>query len=547
MKKLVYIYIFCTLLFSCTEKDNSFNDKIVILENNPKQILSQLDSTKVLEIRSEEQATIFLLKSIAEYKLGANKYLDKRKLTDCINIFYKKEAQDKLLCSFVLLADNYKKENSVKKEVEAIKKAIDVAIIKNDSQWLLYLYNRLSEMYLKQHDFIEFAKYQSIANRYINKIDISSSNIETKIIIAKTYIYTNHIDKATKLLLSIERDIKETDPFYPNFRRLFGIAYSLKKDWVRCIKQIETALQYDKNKEHLFLYYTILTYCYHKLGDKDKSIQYKTYAVSCETKNKISFVSSEFCRVCADIAKDNKEIEEEVKHLRWLSSIYYEIIKKQNTRTLDEIIEIYNNSLEKKQHAKIVKTYHLTIIAILLLFIVFLVISYHYKRKKILQFIELQKRITLLEQIEQEKNELKKSTLSLILKDFEVSKQIAILKHTQKEKFERINKEINTLFSAINSNKQLIEWNKFYNHIDISFNSFYSELIKTYPSLKEKEIQLCCMLKAGFKTDEIAAIWQQSVFSVHKYKTNIRKKIKAPEGVNILSFLEEKEHLQSGL
>ena len=33
------------------------------------------------------------------------------------------------------------------------------------------------------------------------------------------------------------------------------------------------------------------------------------------------------------------------------------------------------------------------------------------------------------------------------------------------------------------------------------------------PCLNEKEMQLCCMMIAGFKTEEIAAIWMQSIFS----------------------------------
>jgi DNA-binding NarL/FixJ family response regulator len=536
MKRLVYI-LCILILISCTEKDNSFNDKIIILENSPELLLSQLDTLEISEIRSEEEATAFLLKSLAEYKLEKNKKLDKQKLNTCISIFQNNGNQDKLLYTFILLADIYRMENNVKKEVEEIKNAIIIATTKSDNYWLFYLYNRLSDMYLKQHDFIEFAQYQSIASRYINKLDNPYNNMDIKILIAKNYIHTNHVDKAIQLLESIEKEIKETDPHYPDFRRLFGIAYSFKKDWVHCIKQIETALEYDNNEENQFLYFTILTYSYHKLGDKDKSIQYNKYAMSCKVKHNVSFITSEFCRVSAEIAKENNNIEEEVKYLRWLSSIYYEIINKQNIETMDEIIEVYNNSFEKKQHAQTVKTYHITIIIILLLLIVFLIISHRNKRRKLFQFIELQKRINLLEQIEQENNDLKRSALSLIIKDFEISKQIALLKHTQKEKFERINRELNNLFSVINNNKQLIEWNNFYNYIDISFDSFHKNITTKHPLLNEKEIQLCCMLKAGFKTDEIAAIWQQSIFSVHKYKTNIRKKINAPEGADILKFI----------
>lgn len=536
MKRLIYI-LCVIILISCTKKDNSFNDKITILENNPEQLLSQLKSFKTSEIRSEEEATVFLLKSIAEYKIEKNKNLDKQKLSTCISIFQNNGNQDKLLYSYILLADIYKVENNVKKEVEEIKNAINIATTQNDNYWLFYLYNRLSDMYLRQYDFIEFAKNQSIASRYIKKLDNPYNNMDVKILIARNFIYTNRIDKAIRLLESIEKEIKETNPHYPDFRRLFGIAYSFKKDWVHCIKQIETALKYDNNEENQFLYFTILTYSYHQLGNEDKSIQYKDHAMSCKIKHNISFITSEFCRISAEIAKENNNIEEEVKYLRWLSSIYYEIINKQNIETMDEIIEVYNNTFEKKQHAQTVKTYHITIIIILLLLIAFLIISHRNKRRKLFQFIELQKRINLLEQIGQEKNDLKKSALSLILKDFEISKQIALLKHTQKEKFERINRELNNLFSVINNSKQPIEWNNFYNYIDISFDSFHKNITTKHPLLNEKEIQLCCMLKAGFKTDEIAAIWQQSIFSVHKYKTNIRKKINAPEGADILKFI----------
>lgn len=36
--------------------------------------------------------------------------------------------------------------------------------------------------------------------------------MDIKILIAKNYIHTNHVDKAIQLLESIEKEIKETDP-----------------------------------------------------------------------------------------------------------------------------------------------------------------------------------------------------------------------------------------------------------------------------------------------------------------------------------------------
>ena len=65
------------------------------------------------------------------------------------------------------------------------------------------------------------------------------------------------------------------------------------------------------------------------------------------------------------------------------------------------------------------------------------------------------------------------------------------------------------------------------------------DLVRLYPSLTEKEVQLCCLLTAGFRTDEIAGVWMQSVFSVHKCKTDVRKKLGVPDGGDITAFLRQ--------
>lgn len=124
-----------------------------------------------------------------------------------------------------------------------------------------------------------------------------------------------------------------------------------------------------------------------------------------------------------------------------------------------------------------------------------------------------------------------------ILRDFEVAKQIAMLRYTQKEQSAKFIKELNRFNITQNNSLLTTQWDNFYKHIDLSFDNFYTLLKDNFSDLNEKELQLCCMMVARFKTEEIAAIWMQSIFSVHKYKTNIRKKLKTPEGANIIAFL----------
>jgi len=61
-------------------------------------------------------------------------------------------------------------------------------------------------------------------------------------------------------------------------------------------------------------------------------------------------------------------------------------------------------------------------------------------------------------------------------------------------------------------------------------------LIKTV--LTDKEVQICCLLCAGFSTKEISVITRQSASSIYVRKTSIRKKIGADEGADIVEAVK---------
>ena len=162
------------------------------------------------------------------------------------------------------------------------------------------------------------------------------------------------------------------------------------------------------------------------------------------------------------------------------------------------------------------------------------------KKKQLLQIFALQQQIDSLEQLRNIKDEVR----NFIFRDFEIAKKIAMLRATQQVQSAKFLKDLEKYHITKNNDLLDTDWEQFYKHINLSFDGFYSKLRNEYPTLNEKELQLCCMLISDFKTEEIAAIWMNSIFSVHKYKTNVRKKIKAPEGADIIAFLKEKLSLQ---
>ena len=84
----------------------------------------------------------------------------------------------------------------------------------------------------------------------------------------------------------------------------------------------------------------------------------------------------------------------------------------------------------------------------------------------------------------------------------------------------------------------LIDWSSIYQTIDLVYDGFYTRLVQKYGNvLNEKELQLCCLLKADFSTKEINMLTRQSLQTIYQRKTQIRQKISIPEADDILNHL----------
>ena len=87
----------------------------------------------------------------------------------------------------------------------------------------------------------------------------------------------------------------------------------------------------------------------------------------------------------------------------------------------------------------------------------------------------------------------------------------------------------------------ILNWNDLYQTIDYIYDGFYTSLVNRFGAiLNEKEIQLCCLLKANFSTKEISVVTQQSVRTVYQRKSTIRQTLQMPEAEDIATFLSMK-------
>ena len=98
----------------------------------------------------------------------------------------------------------------------------------------------------------------------------------------------------------------------------------------------------------------------------------------------------------------------------------------------------------------------------------------------------------------------------------------------------------------------LIDWPSIYQTIDLVYDGFYTRLVEKYGNvqgnnvqstkegralLNEKEIQLCCLLKADFSTKEINMLTRQSLQTIYQRKTQVRQKLNLAEAEDITTAI----------
>ena len=187
-------------------------------------------------------------------------------------------------------------------------------------------------------------------------------------------------------------------------------------------------------------------------------------------------------------------------------------------------------------------------IVIIMLFFVtlggILLFVYLYRRRQRL-LLEKEEEIETLRNMlaSADKPDDKESVRKLMLQQLGVIKTIA---GTPTE----ANQQLLARLMALNEEtaNALIDWPSIYQTIDLVYDGFYTRLVQKYgandqsngsahPVLNEKELQLCCLLKADFSTKEINMLTRQSLQTIYQRKTQVRQKLSLAEAEDITTAI----------
>lgn len=108
-----------------------------------------------------------------------------------------------------------------------------------------------------------------------------------------------------------------------------------------------------------------------------------------------------------------------------------------------------------------------------------------------------------------------------VIKLEKLSNQILFLKGRESFLIDYINNHVDHFKKLRENPRQPIDWTLLFESLDVLYDGFYFRLRKEFPSLTEMDLQVCCLIKAGLTTSQIADVFCISGPSVTKKKFRI--------------------------
>lgn len=354
----------------------------------------------------------------------------------------------------------------------------------------------------------------------------------------------------------------------------YGILYGSLEDWEKAIQMIQNSISLKKNNEK-YSAYLALSRLFYKLNHLDSASYYLDLAAPCQNIYVQEGVMNYKYKVAVSSKNYHNAINYNEKYLVLNDSINK---KSQKEEILKVTYQYKQREIEKEleQRAFRERLIYLCCIFILLSFTAVGFYLYNRSRLQHFQLIRLKEmriqqekdlRLRSLEQIElnrqliegnkqkliNQEHDLQKAQRKLLLYNTNLLKaenEVITLRReelifrnrlfSQSELYQKIKS------SGVDIRKKDIHCEPFHskdfpeliNKLNELYDNFVVRLSKTFPKLKERDIGICCLVKAGAKTGNIASIIAMTPNAVTKKKRQILQKMEVvDESVTLERFL----------
>ena len=518
-----------------------------LLQSRPDSALKLLNSIEKDVGFSEAEWMQFVWNCAqARYRMGMSLAEDSL-LPEAIHYYRERKDSSRMLDGYLLEASYYKWMKQEERMDEAIENGLDYAIARKDTFWLLLFYRGKAEVAYQRNDHSQVIELMEKILQYADKLSVRErSSVFYNLGLNMALI--NHPSSSDYFERSIDMALAAADTASAcHYMRNYATAlannreYVKSNDLLRRVKRLMPAvgnhvmLQITFAENFLNLhqldsarYYWNQAWANEQNHGGDKAEGFSVRSALVQLKTVLDYTSGTpldiitFGRfadsVRVEMRDQNSVIEQQLETKNNLQRLNYElIIKRQKTRMYSVLVAV-------------------------LLVGVLLSLSFYIRnrRKRLAESEERIDTLTRLLEDAQKASDNQEENSDAFFKKL-LLQQLGIIRLVANTPTSQ-NQALLKLISGI-SNKEipvegLLAWADLYPVIDRLYDGFYSRMVERFGQLlSDKEVQICCLLCAGFSTKEIGVVTQQTSATIYVRKTSIRKKINAGEKQDIVECI----------
>ena len=518
-----------------------------LLQSRPDSALKLLNSIEKDVGFSEAEWMQFVWNCAqARYRMGMSLAEDSL-LPEAIHYYRERKDSSRMLDGYLLEASYYKWMKQEERMDEAIENGLDYAIARKDTFWLLLFYRGKAEVAYQRNDHSQVIELMEKILQYADKLSVRErSSVFYNLGLNMALI--NHPSSSDYFERSIDMALAAADTASAcHYMRNYATAlannreYVKSNDLLRRVKRLKrevgnhVLLQITFAENFLNLhqldsarYYWNQAWANEQNHGGDKAEGFSVRSALVQLKTVLDYTSGTpldiitFGRfadsVRVEMRDQNSVIEQQLETKNNLQRLNYElIIKRQKTRMYSVLVAV-------------------------LLVGVLLSLSFYIRnrRKRLAEAEERIDTLTRLLEDAQKASDNQEENSDAFFKKL-LLQQLGIIRLVANTPTSQ-NQALLKLISGI-SNKEipvegLLAWADLYPVIGKLYDGFYSRMMEKFGQvLSDKEVQICCLLCAGFSTKEIGVVTQQTSATIYVRKTSIRKKINAGEKQDIVECI----------
>lgn len=551
---IVSMLMVFTALCSCNRYQNKntqlFQQAEQSLAEYPDSALSFIQSIEHPEkLSKNEYAKYWLLKIQAHEKTGANIKDDS---LIHISATYYSQARDSLNAAKANLytARVHFARNDNEEAMKYLLIAKDFAEGTKNNDLLGSIYYNIGNAYNRNRNYNKALESFKISQDYYSKSKNKVKEILTLEYIGAMFAEEAEQDSALyyyQQVLDYTNNTGDDGPMARINRRMACMFLDLEQ-YAKAREQAEISMEKDETDEQALWNNWVLSNCLLQEGDIEGAAKYAKGMPDRkywdQPKSKLLYHT-----LMSKIYEAKDDPESSLQETKMINQLQDQIYKTAMNNSIPYIRELHEKEQIEKIYNRI--TEHRLKLIILVIFILLLAVrtgwfvTNYIKRKKdelqeagqtLTTFREmLSKQAIQLQEYNQvlsERDEKNEQLRNFLMDKLDIARKVAQMNVVSSNNTKEFMIQFQKVFG-----KNMMDWENIYPVINDLYDGFVDKIKRIYPDLSNKDLQLCCFVRAGFRSDEQAVLLGYTQNSIRVKRTQLVKKMKFDNAEAFHSYL----------